>query len=58
MSRWSEGKVKVKEVQERATPVVQRFSATFGPGRDPGDPGMEPVSPSASLSLSLSLINK
>ena len=50
-----------------AAQVAQRFSATFGPGPDPGDPGsspcqaprMETASPSACvlapLSLSLSL---
>ena len=56
----------------RAARVAQRFSAAFGPGRDPGDLGssptsgrcMEPASPSAcvspslSLSLCVSLINK
>ena len=45
-----------------AAQVAQRFSATFGPGRDPGDPGsgpwapcMEPASPSACVSAALSL---
>ena len=52
----------------RAAQVAQRFSAAFGPGCDPGDPGlspmsgicMEPASPSAcvSASLSVSLMNK
>ena len=51
------------------SPVAQRFSATFSPGPDPGDPGIEshvrlpawslllplPVSLPPSLSLSLSL---
>ena len=44
--------------------VAQRFRPAFGPGRDPGDPGlnpmsgswcMEPASPSACVSASLSL---
>ena len=47
-----------------AAQVAQRFSGAFGPGRDPGDPGlnrtsgswcMEPASPSACVSASLSL---
>ena len=28
----------------RAAPVAQRFSAAFGPRRDPGDPGSSPAS--------------
>ena len=49
-----------------AARVAQQFSATFSPGRDPGDPDrvprwapcMEPASPSACVSASLSLMNK
>ena len=57
---------------EQGSPVAQRFSATCNPGCDPGDlgssptraPCMEPASPSArvslflSLSLSVCLMNK
>ena len=53
----------------RAAQVAQGFSTTFGPGHDPGDPGvpcwtpcMEPASPSVCastfLSVCLSWINK
>ena len=47
----------------RAARGAQRFSIAFSPGPDPGDPGsslhrapcMEPASPSACVSASLSL---
>ena len=45
----------------RATPVAQRFSAAYSPGRDPGDPGSSPTSGSlrgacfSLLSLSVSM---
>ena len=49
--------------RNQAVPVAQQFSAAFGPGLDPGVPGssptlgssMEPASPSACVSASLSL---
>ena len=46
-----------------AAPVAQRFSVTFSPGCDPGDPAWNlllplPVSLPLSLNLCLSLVNK
>ena len=55
-----------KKGRNGAAWVAQWFSAAFSPGPDPGDwdqvphqaPCMEPVSPSAYVSLSLSVTNK
>ena len=52
--------------KEKAAPVAQWFGAACSPGRDPGDPGwvprrapsMEPASPSAYVSASVSLMNE
>ena len=60
-------KIKLKKLSEGSTGGAQRFGAAFSPGRDHGDrdqflrraPWMEPASPSAcvSASLSVSLMN-
>ena len=44
-----------------AAPMAQRFSATFSPGRDPGDPGSSPALGSlhgACLSLCFCLLKE
>ena len=57
-SGWECQKAKIKSPPPWAAWVAQRFSATFGPGHDPWDPGSSPTSGSlhgACFSLCLCL---